>query len=87
MYIPEILNKSEIEEYKNQMVKFATSMQKSDFSGANQCIKQIEKLGNPSFLIMHDPNEPPQLLYPTLPTDIGKLILIQKIVVNELFGI
>ena len=83
--MPNILNKDEINIYQGLLEEFNTYKQKLDFEKADYCMKQIEGLGKPSFLMIHDPNEPYKPLYRTLPSDIAKLIVIQRIVINELF--
>lgn len=77
---PQIVTPSEAAEYQKAFDDYWASAARQDFDGAEAIMRRIEQMGRFMPWFVHDPDQPPMPIYPTVSNDIGHLVVIFDVV-------
>lgn len=73
---PQIVTPSEAAEFQKTYDNYWTSAAALDFDGADALMRQLEQMGRFVPCFVHDPDQAPMPIYPTISDDIAHLITI-----------
>jgi hypothetical protein len=76
----QILRPGEGETYRSLMAAYNEALSKRDFDEADNAWRKLHDLGQFAPFFAHDPNQAVVRIYPTVPDDVGRLVMICDVV-------
>ena len=77
---PQLVTPDEAEKYNELMGKHAAAAEALDFDGADAIMKRMDGLGRFVPWFIHDPDQPPMPIHPTVSDDLGHLVVLFRAV-------
>lgn len=74
--VPSILQPGQETEYQRLSDLHLSAAAKLDFETSEQAFSSLDQLGSYPGWMVHDPNEPPIQIYPTIPEDLGMMLQV-----------
>lgn len=84
LYLPTLMDEAQSREFVGAMGAYWDKVGVQDFEQAESSMDKANSLGRFGALIVHDPDEAPTPMYPTLPQDLGIVSKVGNVVVDHL---